>query len=112
MADIQKLEAKYTKLDCILHRNEEDLNKLSVNIEKYEQQTTTLSKETIPPLKAWFYIGCFPEEEIPFCVDFISKKSTDDIINSRNVTSSALYCIQEALGSLYAVNTTKLSRLL
>ena len=59
MADIQKLEAKYTKLDCILHRNEEDLNKLSVNIEKYEQQTTTLSKETIPPLKAWFYIRMF-----------------------------------------------------
>ena len=52
MADIQKLEAKYAKLDRILHRNEEDLNKLSVDIEKYEQQTTTLSKETIPPLKA------------------------------------------------------------
>ena len=52
MADIQKLEAKHAKLDRILHRNEEDLNKLSVDIEKYEQQTTTLSKETIPPLKA------------------------------------------------------------
>ena len=48
---------------------------------------------------------------IPFCVDFISKKNTD-VINSRNVTSSALYCIQEALGSLHAVNITKLSRLL
>ncbi len=52
MADIQKLEAKHAKLDRVLHRTEEDLTKLSANIEKYEQQSTTLSKETIPPLQA------------------------------------------------------------